>query len=520
MGAERARSRSPPLRALTKAPLSEAQAPPADDSKLCSLDEDMRAHLLLLEECHRKAAVDELRDKFEKTWTETWPELIAVEVFFAFLIHGLRSEKPIWPPLPGAGFTEKSAYWDLIDNASSPIRYWGWWHVSSEWPYVPETCNNQAGLDSFLAHLRTPEGHKVLWEALLTPVDLDIIEPELRKLNPADDTYWGFQKDAIWIFRKKAGDNVERWIRQFTYASMQSAIEIREKWMDLFEEAKASHCRDPLRIVSERTTSPDSNAVASMSLTLHGELPSYLEGKVTRAYNLKGARAEKLQSLFDAHGAKIQGAVSFSLHCWNMLARYHALFGPENESAGMHMAITPGAVSSLKKEFEVSHELFASPLNCSLPGYCSVCEDTDRYFGSSGSFYDFCRLDGPLVSQGGSYECGPPYDESVIHAMFNDLTKALQTCTKPLSLAVILPNWVSNKDMQAASKSRFCKGRIQIWGEHHIYLNGLQHCCEPDELRVLAEEGRGSLIIMMQNEAGSARWPVTEEILQRHIKSW
>ena len=61
----------------------------------------------------------------------------------------------------------------------------------------------------------------------------------------------------------------------------------------------------------------------------------------------------------------------------------------------------------MKKEYSVCQECFASPLNCYFSRFCSAFPDTDVYFGSQGSFFDF-------EPDEGSFECGPPYTVEVM----------------------------------------------------------------------------------------------------------
>ena len=55
------------------------------------------------------------------------------------------------------------------------------------------------------------------------------------------------------------------------------------------------------------------------------------------------------------------------------------------------------------------HECFASPLNCYYPSFCSLFPDTDRFFGSYGSFFSF-------RPKHGSFEANPPFVPEVMLA--------------------------------------------------------------------------------------------------------
>ena len=55
----------------------------------------------------------------------------------------------------------------------------------------------------------------------------------------------------------------------------------------------------------------------------------------------------------------------------------------------------------LREDLGVSSELFASPLNCRFPRFCSAAADADEPFGSVGSFFD-CDL------RSGARRAAPP----------------------------------------------------------------------------------------------------------------
>ena len=59
------------------------------------------------------------------------------------------------------------------------------------------------------------------------------------------------------------------------------------------------------------------------------------------------------------------------------------------------------AFDVLREDLGVSSELFASPLNCRFPRFCSAAADADEPFGSVGSFFD-CDL------RSGARRAAPP----------------------------------------------------------------------------------------------------------------
>jgi len=90
------------------------------------------------------------------------------------------------------------------------------------------------------------------------------------------------------------------------------------------------------------------------------------------------------------------------MQCHVLFNRYE-LFGDLNSDN--RALIPPMAFDRMAEHFGVVHECFASPLNHVCSSYNSIFPDSDRYFGSLGSFFDF-------VPTEGSFAVNPPFDSS------------------------------------------------------------------------------------------------------------
>lgn len=55
-----------------------------------------------------------------------------------------------------------------------------------------------------------------------------------------------------------------------------------------------------------------------------------------------------------------------------------------NEGTGLQGALPVSVFEALHRQFGVSFECFASPLNCYFKQFCSAFPDTDGVFGSRG----------------------------------------------------------------------------------------------------------------------------------------
>lgn len=311
---------------------------------------------------------------------------------------------------------------------------------------------------------------------------------------------------------------------KFAETAIELATEIREEWMWRYQLIIRDSRSDPLRIAAEFSAAGAEER--SVELKLLGTLPRYLRsGRFKEIFNIHASYAKKLFSRFKQRNAGLLGVGPFTARCWQLLARYQIVFGYDGKLSGWHSAVTPKVMASLVQDFGVCHELFASPLNCVLPGYCSMFEDIDKFFGSSGSFFQYCRPDGPLVTNGGSYECNPPFCDELFQAVVPLLLQALTLCKEPLSIVLVLPFWKWSSAVIAASTSYFCRGRVDISGSDHAYMNGLQHRCKLKD-RIWRSDPRNkgigwdSVVLLMQNDAWAYRFPISVDTLVRHRASW
>jgi hypothetical protein len=101
----------------------------------------------------------------------------------------------------------------------------------------------------------------------------------------------------------------------------------------------------------------------------------------------------KLEKLFEfAHKGDRKSSVSFNEIVFCLICRYQSFFRNNeqiNEGYGMQASLPSTVLAELNASFEVTQEMFASPFNCFFRNYCSAFSDTDVFFGSNGSFFDF-----------------------------------------------------------------------------------------------------------------------------------
>lgn len=134
-----------------------------------------------------------------------------------------------------------------------------------------------------------------------------------------------------------------------------------------------------------------------------------LGGPSEHAIPLNHERFSRLKADYIRATGPVRGEVKedteFLRRLWTMCARYDTISG-----AGYQAALPEEGFLTLKKHWGVEYECYASPLNHCLDAFGSAFVETDRFFGSRGSFLD----QRPLA---GGFEANPPFLEEVMAPM-------------------------------------------------------------------------------------------------------
>ncbi|XP_029006767.2 mRNA (2'-O-methyladenosine-N(6)-)-methyltransferase isoform X2 [Betta splendens] len=197
----------------------------------------------------------------------------------------------------------------------------------------------------------------------------------------------------------------------------------------------------------------------------------------------------------------------FLSRVWCLLKRYQVMFGSgANEGTGLQGALPITVFEALNRQFGVSFECFASPLNCYFKQFCSAFPDTDGFFGSRGPFLSFCPVSG-------SFEANPPFCEELMDTMVTHFEELLDQSSEPLSFIVFVPEWRDpvTPALTRMEESRFLRHQLSIPAYEHEYRSGSQHICKRDEMYYRAVHG--TAVLFLQNNAGFAKWGPTPERL-------
>jgi len=181
-----------------------------------------------------------------------------------------------------------------------------------------------------------------------------------------------------------------------------------------------------------------------------------------------------------------------------VLATLEALQG-----AGYQAALPPSAFSVLRRRLGVCLECFASPLNCTLPNFCSLTPHVDAAFGSRGSFFD-------LRATKGSFEMNPPFVPELMSAAVRHAEILLEDSKGPMSFAIFVPAWQQVACWDQLKRSTWRRGDVEVvTANEHVFSDGNQHKAT-DQFRPSSFD---TAVAFLQNEAGAQRWQVCPELI-------
>lgn len=151
---------------------------------------------------------------------------------------------------------------------------------------------------------------------------------------------------------------------------------------------------------------------------------------------------------------------------FKMIMRY-ATF----DNSGQQWSIGNDIYTLMKPDFNISLEMFASPLNYTIPRYCSLFIDTDKQFGSIGNFFSITpelliseKIHGALFN--------PPYLPLFMNQTTTKLLDILATCESSnheLYIIAFLPAWFDSEFMMNLNKSPYLiTNKIIRRGEYYL----------------------------------------------------
>ena len=125
---------------------------------------------------------------------------------------------------------------------------------------------------------------------------------------------------------------------------------------------------------------------------------------------------------------------------WIILFRYQLLSSNNNQ-----LAVLPNILENMKIDYKLSFECFASAINSTMPNYCSIYYDVEKYFGSIGSFFN-------MIPTKGTYSFNPPYQHDIINNGIEKIIKYLDNTIDELTFIITIPIWdIEGKEYMATN---------------------------------------------------------------------
>lgn len=316
-------------------------------------------------------------------------------------------------------------------------------------------------------------------------------------LIPASAVAWPTMRDDFSVLVKK-----------YWSPSKAAVREVTETFVDLLSQWKAAAKR-----VQDASTHPKASRVVvrysiDQADSSQACLSCCVDGAVWKTLQIQTVMLTMLRERYNRYAPQLDGAQgnvdesdddTFFTVVFNMQLRYESL---ANFDQGNQGALPHDAFQVLREEFNVCHECFASPLNV-CTGACeqtfnTLFQDTDKYFGSQGSFFEFWPMSG-------SYEVNPPFDKNSVQHTFQHICDIMQKDDGqlPLLFIVITPFVTTTAD-------DFLLRKTELRANQHYFTKGFAH----RKLEKHIQDRRTS-ICFIGNDAARSTWTICDKVVQK-----
>ena len=237
------------------------------------------------------------------------------------------------------------------------------------------------------------------------------------------------------------------------------------------------------------------DGAAEVALQLSEERLALLRGRYAAASRMDD----------EAH----EGSPRFRRALMALLLRYQSLDG-----GGFQCALPAPVFACLRREWGVTTEGFASPLNSTLDCFCSAFPDVDAQFGSRGSFFHPC-IQPAEEGVGGSFALNPPFSVELYDALFercDELLTAAEAAHSSLTLVLIIGATEPTLHQPCVARltaSCFLRGRLVVGVGEHVYVCGRQHMKPAAATFRACDTG----VFILQTTAAAKRWPARDSKL-------
>ncbi|KAK8816637.1 hypothetical protein WA538_002498, partial [Blastocystis sp. DL] len=204
-----------------------------------------------------------------------------------------------------------------------------------------------------------------------------------------------------------------------------------------------------------------------------------------------------------------------------LFLRYNTVSG---DVRGYQMALPESVFAYLQTIYHLQHECFASPMNACpiINSFCSRFPDTDVYFGSQGSFFDYSIEEGV-------FEANPPFvEECMIRNIrrINELLRHADENQKPLTFFIIVPRWNeadcesynltvfgTPERPESGEKSPYFVLELSLDKDTHYYRNGMAY---RDDFSVMKARNN-SLMLVLQSSKAREVMPINQDSFRKEV---
>ena len=286
-----------------------------------------------------------------------------------------------------------------------------------------------------------------------------------------------------------------------SHLKSKGTINVKEFYNEIVKRASEIHLKyDKLKIsvLNDPTKVKLISQYVKYSITYDDNMNRYHQYKFMNIYiKHNEIKHKKLISSY------IGDEKSFNFYMFEVGFNYYILDGHS-----LQWCIPPKVFETLQTYLDVKTELFASPLNASLPMYCSLFY-VDKQFSALDNFFN---LDQKQILEG-TFEINPPFIEKIFvksSLMVIDFLEKSQTYNKDLLFIYIMPDWLDSGGYQRLIKSHFLIDEIIFDAYKHFYYQSSNNS--------MVQANFASHILVVGTQQSQSRW--TDKVKNEIIKNF
>lgn len=176
-------------------------------------------------------------------------------------------------------------------------------------------------------------------------------------------------------------------------------------------------------------------------------------------YEITNYIYNKLVSRF-THKCIHNNELYMNIKILQLIIRYSNLESPNGRN--FQGALPDKIFEMLKTDTNCMFETFAAPQYSYYDKCCSAYYDTDKYFGSVGTFMKFKPNEG-------TYECAPPNSEYFLNTIIKHLLKIFDNANGNICFILFMPDWGDLSGLNQIEKSQYMTNKYIFDKNTQVY---------------------------------------------------